>query len=495
LVGLNDDDLLALAPLRKASLLDALEASSDARHAMAVAKLVSWRARAGGGPFAFYASLLGADRGRHDIEARLGAEACDGVDEFLRLALAHEETNVPSLSAFLNSLARLEHSVKRDMESGEDLVRVMTVHAAKGLEAKIVFLPDTCSVPSARHDPKIFLLDTKVPGEQAIVWSPKKDLDCDLVALARKKMRDADMEEYRRLLYVALSRAEERLYIAGCHGERGPDGDCWANMINSALANVNGIEEVPAFWNSEESVLRLASKEKCAAASSDWCDEQAAVSQQVLPRWLRSPAPVERDSNASPSINPSSTLPLSGGVGKAHPGQARREAFRRGRLVHLLLQYLPEIASPQRRAAAAAFLSARAPHLDAAASQKLAQEVVAVIALPELASLFEPGSKPEVSLTGKIELKERTIEIAGRVDRVGENDKEVLAADYKTGMPCEADRTPAPYRMQLALYRAVLAPLWPRKALRMLVIWTEGPRVVWLPDSMLVADLAALAAD
>jgi ATP-dependent helicase/nuclease subunit A len=159
------------------------------------------------------------------------------------------------------------------------------------------------------------------------------------------------------------------------------------------------------------------------------------------------------------------------------------------------LQYLPEIASPQRRAAAVAFLSARAPHLDAGACQKLAQEVDDVIALPELTSLFEPGSKPEVSLTGRIELNERTIEVAGRVDRIGINDKEVLAADYKTGMPCEADSTPASYRMQMALYRAVLAPLWPHKTLRMLIIWTEGPRVVWLPDSMLDADLAALAAD
>src|SRR5205823_716935 len=111
-------------------------------------------------------------------EARLGAEACDALDEFLRLAIAHEDTKAPSLAAFLNGLAGLKYSIKRDMETGADTVRVMTIHAAKGLEAKIVILPDSCSAPSARHDPKIFSIPTNVPGEEAIAWSPKENLDC-----------------------------------------------------------------------------------------------------------------------------------------------------------------------------------------------------------------------------------------------------------------------------------------------------------------------------
>ncbi|MGH6839421.1 MAG: double-strand break repair helicase AddA [Methylocella sp.] len=491
LIGLDDDDLMALAPHRAASLFDALQASVDARHIGATKKLARWRARAGGGPFVFYASLLGADGGRRAIEARLGPEAGDAVDELLRIAIAHEEEGAPSLAGFLNDLAGLEYSIKRDMEGAEDAVRVMTVHAAKGLEAKIVFLPDSCGVPSPRHDPKIFALATNVPGDETIAWSPSKDLDCEAVAAARKKARDATKEEYKRLLYVALSRAEERLYVAGFHGARKPEDGCWVKMIEAALANEAGMQTVPAFWNGDDQILRLLS-EGSGVPAAVLPDVQTALSLGVLPDWLGRFARIE--ANAMPLVRPSHALAPAhrrDGMGAA---QARREASRRGRLMHLLLQYLPGIAAGQRRGAALAFLRARATSLDKKARENLAEELLGVIALPELAGLFGPGSKAEVSVAGRIALGQRTIDVGGRVDRIGENQNEILVADYKTGPPCPLDGTKAGTIAQMALYRAVLAPLWPDKTLRMLLIWTAGPRIVWLPAGMLDAALAALAA-
>lgn len=482
LIGLNDDDLLALAPCRKASLFDALRASAEARHIEAAAKLDRWRARKGGGPFAFYASLLGADGGRREIEARLGAEACDAIDEFLRLALAHEETNAPSLAAFLNDIEGLDYSVKRDMESAENAVRVMTVHAAKGLEAKIIFIPDTCRVPSANHDPQIFVLDTKIPGEKTIAWSPKKDCDCDPVADARKKARGAAMEEYRRLLYVALSRAEERLYIAGFHGARKPDGGCWAKMIEAALANDPHIRTVPAFWDAQESILRRVSAGSGAPAGLDLAMGQIRAGPPSLPEWLFRPPPAE--AQARSRISPSKLLAL--------PERQKREALRRGRLIHSLLQYLPGVAPAGRRGAALAFLSARADPLDQDAREKLAQEALDIIGLPELSALFGPGSKAEVPVAGRVGAGPQSLSVAGRVDRLAVAEAEVLVADYKTGSPCALEDTPAGLIAQLALYRAVLAPLWPDKTLRMLLIWTQGARVVWIPAERLDAALAAL---
>jgi len=492
LIGLDDDDLMALAPGRSASLFDALQASADAKHSGAISKLALWRSRAGGGPFAFYASLLGPDGGRRDIEARLGPEAGDALDEFLRLALAHEEEGVPSLAAFLDDLAGLEYSIKRDMEGAEDAVRVMTVHAAKGLEAKVVFLPDTCQVPSARHDPKVFALDTKVPGEQTIAWSPRKDLDCAAIAAARGKARDAAMDEYRRLLYVASTRAEERLYIAGFHGMKGPNPGCWAKMIEAALANESGIQTVPAFWNKEDQILRLVTEGSSAPAATLTDSRTTATPAAVLPDWLWRGAGFE--THERPPLRPSHALAPGQRLDGRGPAQARREVSRRGRLIHLLLQYLPGVAGRHRRAAALAFLAARVAGLEDTVRLNLAEEALNVIALPELAGLFGQDSKAEVPIAGRISLGQRTIDVEGRVDRIGENQKEILLADYKTGMPCPLDGTPADYLAQMALYRAVLAPLWPDKTLRMLLIWTAGPRVVWLPGEMLDAALAALAA-
>ncbi|MGH6849452.1 MAG: double-strand break repair helicase AddA [Methylocella sp.] len=490
LIGLDDDDLMALAPGRSGSLFDALQASADAKHSGAINKLARWRARAGGGPFAFYANLLGADGGRRAIQARLGLEAGDAIDEFLRLAIAHEEEGAPSLAAFLNDLAGLEYSIKRDMEAGEDAVRIMTVHAAKGLEAKIVFLADTCGFPSANHDPKIFVLDTKEPGEQTVAWSPRKDLDCEAIAAAREKARDAAKEEYKRLFYVALTRAEERLYVAGFHGAKKPEDGCWAKMIEAALANETGIETVPAFWNGEEQIRRLLSEGSGAPAAALPHIQAAAAPPVVLPDWLGRRARIEAP--ALPPVTPSHALaPPHRLDGPAH---ARREALRRGRLMHLLLQYLPGIIAEHRRDAALAFLAARATGLDERARQTLAGEALKVIDLPELAGLFAPGSKAEVSFAGRIMAGRRTIDVAGQVDRIGETPKEILVADYKTGAPCGLDGTPDGYIAQMALYRAALAPLWPDKTLRMLLIWTAGPRIVWLPAGMLDAALAAIAA-
>jgi ATP-dependent helicase/nuclease subunit A len=492
LIGLDDDDLMTFAPGRAASLFDALQASADARHSGAINKLALWRERARGGPFDFYAVLLGADGGRRDIEARLGPESGDAIDELLRLAIAHEDARAPSLAAFLNDLAGLEYSIKRDMETGEDAVRVMTIHAAKGLEAKIVFLPDTCGVPSPRHDPRVFALDTNVPGEQTVGWSPRKDLDCEAIAAARGKARDAATDEYRRLLYVALTRAEERLYIAGFRGAKESNPGCWAAMIEAALANEAGIQTVPAFWNGEDQILRLISEGSATAPGPDLSDRQRPSTPAILPDWLWCGAGF--DTNATPRVRPSHALAPAHRLYGTGAAQARREASRRGRLMHLLLQYLPGIAARHRRNAALAFLAAQATGLDDTARQNLAGEVLKVIALPELAGLFGPGSKAEVSVAGGIAAGRRMIEVNGKIDRIGENQREILVADYKTGAPCPLDGTPAEYIAQMALYRTVLAPLWPDKTLRMLLIWTAGPRVVWLPSEMLDSTLAALAA-
>ena len=166
----------------------------------------------------------------------------------------------PSLAGFLADFEAAERSIKRDMESGVDVVRVMTVHAAKGLEAKIVFLPDTCGAPGHQHDPKIFALDDPHTGAFALAWSPRMDADCRAVAEAREANRRAGRDEYRRLLYVALTRAEERLYIAGFHGARLPAEGCWALMIAATLAGGPDVEQAPAFWDPSESVLRLISE-------------------------------------------------------------------------------------------------------------------------------------------------------------------------------------------------------------------------------------------
>src|SRR5262249_15568293 len=162
LIGLDDDDLLALAPKRQGCLWQELIARADTnvRLERAAATLKRWRARAAEtGPLEFYAGLLDGEGMRACMLGRLGAEAADAIDEFLNLALAYDDGAPPSLQGFLSRLRDGTREIKRDMEQGNDEVRVMTVHGAKGLEAPIVFLPDTCSTRSGRRPGSLLKLE------------------------------------------------------------------------------------------------------------------------------------------------------------------------------------------------------------------------------------------------------------------------------------------------------------------------------------------------
>ncbi len=464
LFGFTDDDLLRLAPGRKGALIAALAASPEDRHKAAHQTITRWSTRAGATPFAFYVELLGRDGGRFAMEARLGPEAHDAIDEFLRLALEHEAASAPSLTSFLADVEALESSIKRDMEGRGASVRVMTVHAAKGLEAKIVFLPDTCAIPTARLDPPVF--DLAEDGDAPLlVWSPRSGDDPALVAEARKRQRTATMREYRRLLYVAMTRAEERLYLAGFYNINKPPDDCWSAMIETVFGEA---ETVPAFWDEAVTVQRIRQPGSVAAGAAPRAlHEQGRF--PTPPPWLRLPvaapmtqAPPQRATRVASAPTPE-----------------RRQALARGEALHLLLQALPAHFPAERSAAADAFLAARPGLVPEADRGALIAEALAVLALPELALLFGPGARAEVAVLGRVvEADGSATEVSGKVDRLVVTPEAVLVADFKSG-PAHA-AIPADYRRQMALYRSVLAPLWPTKPLRLLLVWTSVPKVVEL---------------
>ena len=481
LFGLADDDLIHLAPHRRGTLIEALAASDDPRHRRAHDTIVRWSERAPlTTPFAFYMELLGRDGGRRLMEARLGPEAHDAIDEFLRLALLHEQQGAPSLGTFLADIAMLETSIKRDMENTTDAVRVMTVHAAKGLEAKVVFLPDTCGVPSTRFDPTIFDLDKDDGGggthTPLLVWSPHKGDDPLEVETARAAERQATMREYRRLLYVALTRAEERLYVAGFYAAKAPPEECWNMMIERAFPEA---DIVPAFWDEQETIRRIVTPGVTVEAPlPPASDPQGRL--DFLPDWLS--RPIEAEEPSQSRIRPSKRDPVGDSSSVASPGMdrpsievKRRAAIAYGTALHLLLQHLPPLPAAMREAAARTFLAARQGMIDPDRHDAVTAEALAVIAMPELAELFGPDARAEVPLMGRA--ADGSI-IAGTVDRLVATDGAIIFADFKTGWP--SAETPVAYVRQMALYGQILAPLWPGRILRPLLVWTSVPRVVRL---------------
>jgi ATP-dependent helicase/nuclease subunit A len=485
LIDLDDDALLELAPGRDGSLAQALAAATDVRFVEAQRRIDIWRGRARQSPFAFYARLLGEDGGRRALLSRLGPEAGDPIDEFLSLALAHEQREPPSLLAFLDEIEHSDISVKRDMEASGDSVRVMTIHAAKGLEASVVFLPDTCSGPSGRHDPKLFPLEPIRPGEPALIaWSPREGSDPPALALARAAAREAAAGEHRRLLYVAMTRAAERLIIAGFQGSRGRARDCWYDMARAGLDGATVAS--PAPWNAEESIWRLGE----AWRSAEGAPPPSVDEPDPAPPWLFERVGSEQ---APAPLNPSRVLarPLRYGDGVGARGEGRLEA---GRLSHSLLQYLPDVSPERRRVAGLRFLAARGAGISDDEQHAILHRALTLIDDPRLADLFSVHSRAEVPIAAQIGSPGSLLtSYIGRIDRVAVDATTVWIADFKSGS-LGVKEPPAAYVAQLALYRAALAPLYPGRTVRAFLVWLEGPDLVEIASATLDDSLAKVLA-
>jgi ATP-dependent helicase/nuclease subunit A len=498
LFGLDDDDLFTLAWQRKGSLRQALDqhASESEKFRVALRRLEACERRFTiETPFAFFAWLLGGDGGRARILKRLGHEATDALDEFLELALAYERKAPASLQGFMAWLRAADTEVKRDMEITRNEVRVMTVHGAKGLEAPVVFLVDTTTSPSDTQRLRLIHLPQGNAAPNAhgvVVWAGRKAEDPANVAAARQKMLDDTEDEYRRLLYVAMTRAADRLIVGGCMpGNRNAIRTfSWYDLIDKGLSN-SGLD-VQAFETPGGKVKRYSRSEDIAAAATA-AATPAVTTPIPLPSWLRSSAPPEAP--ADNLLRPSDPAEDEGHrVRTAESIRERARALQRGTLVHRLLQSLPDVDTARRHDAAMRYLVRNAADWTEADRTALAESVLDLIADSRFAEVFAPGSRAEVSIVGRLRRTGRPPAlVSGQIDRLVVTPQNVLIVDFKTNHvpPTRAAEAPDAYVRQLALYRAVLARLTPDRPVRAALLWTETPELMEISAPALDAALAS----
>ena len=499
LFGLTDDDLFTLAWQRKGSLRAALaaRAATDGRLRDALWRLEQCERRfVSETPFAFYAWLLGGDGGRARILRRLGHEANDALDEFLELALNYERKAPASLQGFMAWLRAADTEVKRDMEISRDEVRVMTVHGAKGLEASVVFLVDTTTSPSDTQRLKLINLPQGNAGPHApgvVVWAGRKAEDPPAVVAARAAMIGDTEDEYRRLLYVAMTRAADRLIVGGCMP---------GNMksVRPALlvrSDHQGPRQFRLAASGDPDRRRRGEALHAAGGSRArrWPRHRHPhrPTPVALPSWLLTPAQPER--SAESLLRPSDPADSeSHQVRTAESLVLRARALQRGTLVHRLLQSLPDIAAERRREAALAYLARNAGGWTAEEQQALAEGTLALIADARFAPVFAPGSRAEVSIVGRLDRPGgRPALVSGQIDRLVVTESEVLIVDFKTNHapPSQPAEAPRGYVRQLALYRAVLARLYPQRPVRAALLWTETPELMEISAPALEAELAS----
>jgi ATP-dependent helicase/nuclease subunit A len=491
LFGLSDDDLFTLAWQRRGSLRRSLSlhAATDARFRDALNRLETCERRFDTEtPFAFYAWLLGGDGGRKRILKRLGHEANDALDEFLELALGYERKAPASLQGFMAWLRAADLEVKRDMEISRDEVRVMTVHGAKGLEASVVFLVDTTSSPSDTQRPKLIDLPDGV-----VVWAGKKADDPAVVVAGRAAMLGETEDEYRRLLYVAMTRAADRLIVGGCMpgNMNSVRKFSWYDLIVKGLGN-SGLHEQTT--ETPDGPVKRYSRAEDAAAVLGIAAAPATTTSIELPAWLIATAPAE--SPADSPLRPSD--PAEAEAHRVRTGesiQLRARALLRGTLVHRLLQSLPDVATGRRRDAALKYLAGNAGDWTDGDREALAEAALALIADARFAPVFGTGSRAEVSIIGRLQRPGRLPAlVSGQIDRLVVTPDDVLIVDYKTNhapprLPAEA---PSSYLRQLALYRAVLQKLYPQLPVRTALLWTETAELMEISAPALDAQLATI---
>lgn len=487
----TEDELFQTAKRRgKLSLWQSLQAQDFGKALDATAALNNIRSDARRfAPYEFYARILdgramsGESRLKR-IYARLGAEAKDTIEAFLSRALAHQRRGAPSLQHFLQSFAGDSQDIKREMDAGHSEVRVMTVHGAKGLEAPVVFLPDTTQTPNSKSGSGL----VNIGGTYA--YLPSKDSTPDALTSIREKMSARDKEEYMRLLYVAMTRAESRLIVCGFEsGHRNGKGystGSWYDELCAAMAGLEVWDINTPFEDGQAFGAYALTPENVSAA-----EQNIGIS---LPPWMNHAAPRER--TARRYVTPSHLLaaPSAYDMPVRSPVSGGPDRFLRGNIIHKLLEILPDMNVSGRTDAAKAYLESY-PDLSDDLRETIYGEVFAVLDHPGYAPIFAPGSRAEVSLAGRSDSLPKGLYLNAQIDRLAVTDDSVFIIDYKSNRPPpqHQDDVPDIYWGQMAAYRELARNIYPERDVRCGLLWTDGPSLMILDTNRLDHALTLIA--
>ena len=456
------------------------------------------------GPYAFYSHVLetGEPSGRKRFFRRLGEASSDALDELQRQVLEFENGEPRSLRDFLAWFDASAGEIKREMDRDHDCVRVMTVHGAKGLESDIVFLLDAHSDVNLRKIGPVLapLASADIAGgTDLLAWSKADDVALSEAARAEKTR--LQYEEYRRLFYVAATRARDRLYICGV--EQGNRKDPQSKPVSEkswhSLA-LDGFERLGArvekdptsFWDGAPGAAMRLSCKQTVAIEKQAARESSATPE--APAWLFQPAP--------PAPPPLRLTPskLVGEDDAEIDGDARDPAYApqkqvksggdkyfRGRVLHRLLELLPDAAADKRADAADKLLARLAPEIAPDERARWRDEVMRVLTDLKFAEVFAPGSMAETPIIGVPKGWPASARINGQIDRLAVFSTRVMIVDYKTNRPPPArveDADPA-YVAQLAAYRALLQQIYPDRQIDCALLWTFDARLMEVPAQML----------
>ena len=447
-------------------------------------------------PFEFYSEILSTFSGRKKFKARLGSEVDDVLDAFLQEALTHSTKAEAKLQNFIHTLETAAPDIKREIDLQKDEIRVMTLHSAKGLEAPIVFLVDPGSAAfNSRHRPPLVTIQNESDPYPAFLWQPTKNDASQLTQKFNVQFQEKAEEEYRRLLYVGMTRAEDKLIICGYSNQNSATGPNWHQMAKDAL--IDECEEIST--NDQITAWR-------------WVKKHPRRKQKVLPEAEKSAShepiklpPWASKTNIKENFPPPPLYPsIAINNVAANPNQQENSApvaiayndnfaIQRGNAIHYLLQYLPEISSQNsqtailRRQYSANYLRMTFPHWRIDQQNKIIDEVIAILEDIRFEGLFSDNSRAEVSLTGILDPGGLNYTVNAQIDRIAIFSNKVMIVDYKSDrfVPPNPQDMAAQYLVQLAMYRQLVRQIFTDKQIICAIAWTRIPQLMEISDELL----------
>ncbi len=490
LCEVSEDELYTLAYGRgELSLWSRLQGMAEERWQTLTRRLEQWQTWAlEGGIEALFTHIIDDGATRQRFATRMGEEVQDVLDEFLQRCQQFEQEHPPILPHFLAWMRSEEREVKRHMADMQGVVRIMTVHGAKGLEAPVVILPDTITMPGGKQKTASIIpaISQTVEGVfPLLLHAPSKAKDCHATAALREANHSDDMHEYQRKLYVALTRAEDELYVTGCLSTKKVPGECWYHQISDAMHALGACQpldnahpfmvqengEAPAAW-----VLH---KEQAVPVSK--AEQEEITTQQLLPRWAVMPISIERDATEDEPSQPSAGEAQTAFASDTEQSGKAEDARQRGIWMHRLLQYIPTLEENERDAVAMRYLTQQG--LDETTAEPILAQLRAVLHDDRSHRFFGEGSAAEVPVSGVV----RGRMIHGRIDRLYVGQGEVAVIDYKTNAnpPKKLEEVPQAYLSQLADYAMLVEQIYPDTQLTSYLLWTATASLMEIPVRLL----------
>jgi ATP-dependent helicase/nuclease subunit A len=366
------------------------------------------------------------------------ATVTEPLEAFLEIALKFAKGD---LAGFIHAVESSEMEFKKGLESAGKNVRIITSHGAKGLEAPVVYMPDTTQDYYAKMSRENLLWQEHNNEAQLFLYSQRKEDAPTLQQEIQQAEKDRIFADEMRLLYVALTRSQERLYIGGAEVKKKCPDNCWYNEISTVMDGLYDFGDAKVMHDTANTPIeeKLLETEEVHYSGTvpQWVAEQ--------PAHEHKPVMVTADEALDTNIMDKDLIKL----------------YRRGKLIHRLLEFLPDVTPIEHTTTGLDWLRKVLP--DGEDKELNAMVKSATDVIQGYPQFFGENSKAEVGYVADKNME-------GRIDRLVVEEDTITILDYKTDQKIP-EKMPEKYRKQLQKYVEAVAKIFPEKQVKAAIIW------------------------